>query len=105
MCSYVFCNKKDARPLFQGWITFWQTDRLIFYAVRKTRTDAKLHSDEANKNSFTFDRTLKLKCILAFNADIFLVKDTWDNQIKNINETNINLGKAITSFKDIEENI
>jgi len=40
-----------------------------------------------------------------FNADIFLVKDTWDNQIKNINETNINLGKAITSFKDIEENI
>jgi len=41
-----------------------------------------------------------------FNADIFLVKDTWDNQIKkNIRETNINLGKAITSFKDIEENI
>ena len=71
MCSYVFCNKKDAHPLFQGWITFWQTDRLIFYAVRKTRTDAKLHSDEANKNSFTFDRTLKLICILAFLTQTF----------------------------------
>ena len=37
----------------------------------KTRTDAKLHSDEANKNSFTFDRTLELICILAFLTQTF----------------------------------
>jgi len=71
----------------------------------KTRTDAKLHSDEANKNSFTFDRTLELICILAFLKQTFFGEGHLGQSNKNIRETNINLGKAITSLKDIEENI
>jgi len=39
-----------------------------------------------------------------FNADIFGEGHLGQSN-KNIRETNINLGKAITSLKDIEENI
>ena len=70
----------------------------------KTRTDAKLHSDEANKNSFTFDRTLLLICILAFLTQTFFGEGHLGQSKKTL-QTDINLGKAITSLKDIEENI
>ena len=62
MCSYVFVTDIDAiawTPSFSGMNNFLTDRRIIFYsAVRKKHGQtAKLHSDGANKNSFTFYMT------------------------------------------------
>ena len=88
-------------------MNYFLTDGPINFLCGQKNTDwCQIAFRRSQQKQFHFWQDAKINMHFSiFNADIFLVKDTWDNQIKNIRETNINLGKAITSFKDIEENI